>query len=181
MINQVNVTNSQNVLGTAAPHSQNASMHPLEINPEVWMNNYAYDAFISNTGDWEIRGCPQPGMYEYKTECREIARVFSYQEGENEGNDWIMCGELKDDSVFFFMARCDLTGFDCQGGGVMTIAPHWENLFDNLVDNNIYDIFRNMSKENSPELTKTLSNLFENIGELRSKLKEIFSAAQSAK
>ena len=181
MINQVNVTNSQNVFGAAVPHSQNTSMHPLEIDPEAWKSDRAYEAFLSDEGDWEVRGCPQSGMIEYKTECREIARIFSYQEGENEEIEWIMCGELKDGSVFFFNGGCSFTGFDYGSGGVMTIAPHWENLFDNLVDQNIHDTTKNMNKENSPELTKTLSNLYGNTDELRSKLKEIFSAVQSDK
>ena len=181
MFSQVNGTNSQNVCGAALPHSKISSMQPLEINTEEWMDNYAYSSYLSDVGSWETRGCPQAGMHEYKTECRELARVFSYQDGENDERPWIMYGELKDGSVFHFSGGCDYTGFDCQGGGEMIIAPNWENLFDNLTDFDLIDFIENMNKENSSELAKTLDKLAGNIDELRSKLKEIFSTAQSAK
>lgn len=145
------------------------------------MENYAYQSYLDNEGDWYVSGCPQPGMYEYTTECREIVRLFSYQEGKNDSDSWIMFGELKDGSVFHFEGSCDYTGFDCQGGGQMVIAPDWENLIDNLTYGDLIAFVKNMNPENSSELTGALSKLLENRDELESKLKEIFSAIPSIK
>lgn len=181
MLSQVDSTNPQNVCGAALPHSKSSSMHPLEIAAYEWKDNYAYSSYLSHLGSWETRGCPQPGMYEYKTECQDIARVFSYQKGVNGEDSWIMYGELEDGSVFHFRGSCDFTGFECQGGGVMIIAPNWENLFDNFTDLDLQYFIDNLNKENSPELMKTLDKLFGNTDELKSKLKEIFSAVRSAK
>ncbi|WP_257293731.1 hypothetical protein [Endozoicomonas sp. YOMI1] len=177
MFSQVNATNTQSVCTSTSSHPKSSSKQPMEIANEEWKGDYAYSSYLSEIGEWETRGCPQPGMHEYQTECRDIARVFSYQEGENETDSWIMSGELEDCSVFYFEGECDFTGFDCRGGGEMIIAPTWENLFDNLTDDELLNFVKHMNKNNPPELTKEMRSLSErnDLSDLISKLKEVFS------
>ncbi|WOG30146.1 hypothetical protein [Endozoicomonas sp. 8E] len=102
------------------------------ISPRRWLN-YAYRSYLSEDGDWQVRGTPQAGMVEYSTDREfEIKRVISYSEGERDEAPWVMFGELHDGSAFHFSASCDYTGFDCQGGGVITYAPNWVDLLNNL-------------------------------------------------
>ncbi|WP_419832131.1 hypothetical protein [Endozoicomonas atrinae] len=144
---------------------------PEEIDRDVYMDNYAYTSYINDVGSWQTRGTPQPGMTEYSTECKDIDKVFSYQEGENDGDSWIMFGELKDGSVFHFSGSCDYTGFDCEGGGMMIVAPNWEDLFNHTIDVDLSNFVDNMYEDNLTELAKKL--LFEE-GNLRSSLINMF-------
>lgn len=74
MINPAFVSSFQNLCLAAQAPEQSSPMLPLEIDAEEWMENYAYQSYLDNEGDWYVSGCPQPGMYEYTTECREIVR-----------------------------------------------------------------------------------------------------------
>lgn len=181
MISQaVGVTSAKNIGLSVQPGSHELLMTPKEIDCKNWMLNYAYSSYLSDLGSWETRGTPQHGMTEYSTECRDISKVFSYQEGKNEEEDWIIFGELKDGSVFKFSGGCNYTGFDCQGEGEMIVAPSWENLFDNLTNLDLRSFVKNMSKDNSPELKKSLSEKLAGDEEtLIVTLKEIFYQAGS--
>lgn len=53
----------------------------------------------------------------------DVAQVFGSEEGENDGPSWVCCGLLKDGRAFFMEAGCDYTGWDCQAGGSITVAP----------------------------------------------------------
>ena len=62
---------------------------------------------------------------------RDLEELYYYQEGENDESPWILIGKLKivDKTYFFHLdASCDYTGFDCQGGGVVTIESTFEDL-----------------------------------------------------
>ncbi len=161
--------------GAAAmpPQATGASPVLKEINERTWRRDYAFHSYCSDTGSWNTRGVPQPGMIAYETECRDIKRVFSYQKGENEETDWIMSGELEDGSVFYFQGSCDYTGFDCQGGGKMILAPRWDNLLDHLADAELRNIARNISKKNPSTLIQNLNETMGDTEALRSKLKEV--------
>lgn len=58
----------------------------------------------------------------------DVAEVFDMEEGENDGNSWLMLGRLKDDSFFFMSAWCDYTGWDCQSGGDLFVDDDFEYL-----------------------------------------------------
>lgn len=47
----------------------------------------------------------------------DVARVEQKIEGENEGADWIIWGELRNRQWFCLKAGCDYTGWDCQASG----------------------------------------------------------------
>jgi hypothetical protein len=53
----------------------------------------------------------------------EIASILVSVEGENDGDYWMMIGTLKDGRWFFLSAGCDYTGWDCQAGGTVFVAP----------------------------------------------------------
>lgn len=47
----------------------------------------------------------------------DVSQVFGYSDGENDGENWIIYGRLKDDRFFCLSAGCDYTGWDCRAGG----------------------------------------------------------------
>lgn len=47
----------------------------------------------------------------------DIATIAGAIEGENDGDDWIIWGQLKRGDWFFLKAGCDYTGWDCQASG----------------------------------------------------------------
>lgn len=115
------------------------------ISRNKWLN-YAYSSYLSEDGDWQVRGTPQAGMLEYSTDREfEIKKVISYSEGERDEAPWVMFGELHDGSVFHFIASCDFTGFDCQGNGVITYAPSWVDLLNNLSPRALNYLIRNLN------------------------------------
>ncbi|WP_257284270.1 hypothetical protein [Endozoicomonas sp. SESOKO1] len=154
---------------------KNIVFTPLEIDESSWNLDYAWSSYLADIGSWETRGTPQPGMTAYTTDCREIKRVFSYQEGENDEDSWIMFGEFQDGSVYKFRGDCGYTGFDSNNdsGGELLIAPDWKNLFDNLTEYDIGTFIENLNK-NSVELKQALNN-FSSFKDLDQALKQLFS------
>lgn len=61
-------------------------------------------------------------------ERRDIKTLVGYAEGENDGPNWLALGELWDGRWFFLSAGCDYTGWDCQAGGVVTVALSYDGL-----------------------------------------------------
>ncbi len=60
---------------------------------------------------------------------REAVEEIAYiEEGENDGENWILCARLKDGRWFFLSAGCDYTGWDCQAGGEAKIARTKEDI-----------------------------------------------------
>lgn len=52
----------------------------------------------------------------------DVKEITGMSEGENDGANWLIYGQLKDGRWFFLSAGCDYTGWDCQASGVATIA-----------------------------------------------------------
>ena len=132
------------------------------IENKVWNRNYAYESYLNDEGSWQVRGTPQAGMKSYSTDRDfNIDKVISYTEGENEGEPWVMFGKLKDGSCFHFTASCDYTGFECQGGGVITYSKDWEDLLNNVSDRSLAKLVNklNTSEEFIELLNKHLSNV----------------------
>ena len=114
------------------------------IDSEIWSNcgplKY-YDVYEPT-----IRGIPLEGLEAYSTvgwdevDFSWDAKLISYREGENETDDWHLFGEVEGLGVFHFAAGCNNSGFESQGSGVITVAPNWKSLIDNL-DGNEFEIF----------------------------------------
>lgn len=50
------------------------------------------------------------------------------EDGENDGEEWLCVGRLKDGRWFILSAGCDYTGWDCQSGGQASVAVSFETL-----------------------------------------------------
>lgn len=58
----------------------------------------------------------------------DVKRVIAHADGDNDGPDWLMLGELHDGRFFFVYAGCDYTGWGCQEGGGSYVADAPEKL-----------------------------------------------------
>jgi hypothetical protein len=52
----------------------------------------------------------------------DVALISGLSEGERDGRDWIIYGQLKDDRWFVARAGCDYTGWDCQAWNSGSVA-----------------------------------------------------------
>ena len=122
------------------PKTQNEYIPDNSIYYEALNNNAVY-AYNSSIGDFEIKRVPMENMREYKLQWPEekyvltdktVSSVCYYREGENEEEPWLIIGKFKSNEYFYFIASCDYTGFDCQGGGELVISPTWDILLNNI-------------------------------------------------
>lgn len=58
----------------------------------------------------------------------DVAIIFHIEEGENDGQDWIVSGRLYSGWYFLLSAGCDYTGWDCQSGGYAVVAETYEGI-----------------------------------------------------
>lgn len=58
----------------------------------------------------------------------DISTVCHAVCGQNEGDDWICYGVLKDGRWFCMHAGCDYTGWDCQAGGGSSVHATREEM-----------------------------------------------------
>lgn len=147
---------------------------PRPIDNREWQEDLAWRCYMTGQGDWETRGCPQPGMREYRTGCRDIVSLFSYREGEHDMTCWILAGELADGSVFHLRASDVHSDFDCGGGGVMLLAPDWDSLFDHASHSELLDFRDNMSRDTPAPLRQYLGRSNQEEA-LRARLKSAFA------
>ena len=63
------------------------------------------------------------------------AKIYYYQAGENDGDDWIMICQNKKGVYIYFRASCDYTGFDCQGGGEISYSSNEQIFWNHCLDN----------------------------------------------
>lgn len=45
-----------------------------------------------------------------------LQKIFYFQTGERDGNDWNVLGQFSNGIFFYITAWCDYTGFDCHSG-----------------------------------------------------------------
>jgi hypothetical protein len=65
---------------------------------------------------------------------KNIQEYYWIQEGENDEQAWVCLCKLTNGSYVFYSARCDYTGFDCQGGMIMFISKNKERIFYECMD-----------------------------------------------
>lgn len=95
----------------------------IEFN-QNWRDDYDWkEAFVYSNTIRTATGCdPSP------FDIDDVESVVAVSTGENDGDSWIMVGQLKDQRFFFLEAWCDYTGWDCQAGGDAQVADTLENL-----------------------------------------------------
>ena len=60
-------------------------------------------------------------------------KIYYYQEGENEFQEWIIIFKNNNKYVYF-KASCDYTGFDCQGGGDVSFSNNKTKFWNYCLD-----------------------------------------------
>ena len=104
-------------------------VHPLDVDDYDWTAAFelagregAENSYGNN--EPRLQACA-PGIEVSTAEFTraDIDTIEVYEEGENDGPDWIVLGQLKDGRWFFLRAGCDYTGWDCQSGGMVDLAP----------------------------------------------------------
>ena len=58
----------------------------------------------------------------------DVALIKGQSEGENDGRDWIVWGQLQDGRFFIARGGCDYTGWDCRAGNSGSVADTEERL-----------------------------------------------------
>jgi len=71
----------------------------------------------ANTPDWA--GPPEeiPNHAAPSFNREDVRKVIAVSDGEHDGDEWIVFGQLKNGHYFFVAAGCDYTGWDCQSSG----------------------------------------------------------------
>ncbi|USE37097.1 hypothetical protein [Endozoicomonas sp. SCSIO W0465] len=150
---------------------------PKEVKDENGIN---YNNLMNFDAYTEIRGAPLPNMKMHSLKPGtepEVQTIYSYRDGEE---DWaeirIAFGLLKSGDPFHFQYRFDRSRFELDYSNLF-VAPDWCSLIDNLSDFDLYQLVRNMSKENSELLSNWLFfDLSVHPDEIRDILKVVFNS-----
>ncbi len=103
--------------------------HPLDADDYDWKEAFALAGEPGGENSPQLQPCA-PGI-EVSSEPfarADVEYIEAYEEGENDGPDWICLGRVKDGRWFFLRAGCDYTGWDCRSGGLVDLAPDRETL-----------------------------------------------------
>jgi hypothetical protein len=76
-----------------------------------------------------------------------IVRYYWIYEGHNDEHPWYALGQLKSGAYFFYVAECDYTGFDCQGGMKLWVSKSFQNLIDHAMTDSEYQEYLNDTVE----------------------------------
>lgn len=60
----------------------------------------------------------------------DVAFIYAYADGENDGMSWLCIGRMLDGRFFFLNAWCDYAGWDCQSGGEAFFDESLEKLIN---------------------------------------------------
>jgi hypothetical protein len=96
----------------------------MSMNIDEFKNDYDWQEAFCFVGN--IRTAHNCASFGFGLEC--VAEVIAADEGQNDGDSWVMVGRLTDGRFFFLSAWCDYTGWDCQSGGDVQVADTLENL-----------------------------------------------------
>jgi hypothetical protein len=58
----------------------------------------------------------------------DVEKIYGQVEGENDGPDWVVWGQLKDGRWFVARGGCDYTGWDCRASNSGDVAPSKKSL-----------------------------------------------------
>lgn len=101
----------------------------MNHSPKFLFDDYNWGEVFNFSGNAR---CADPNK-EYNLSgfgVEDVRFVFFEDAGCNDGESWIIAGQLKDERYFFIDAWCDYTGWDCQSGGSCTIADSFKELVE---------------------------------------------------
>lgn len=91
-----------------------------ELDTSNWEEafKYAHDQSTISlvVPDWKFGWAKEPFDRE------DVRKIIALDEGENDGAEWVIVGQLRNGYYFSLFAWCDYTGWDCQAGGEAFIA-----------------------------------------------------------
>lgn len=98
-----------------------------EIDPDTvdWPDfDYPIDSFLRRDGSWQYGknfGEEDTTISEKDMlDCNQFEKIYYAKAGMNDEEDWTFLVKHKLGYYVYFVAGCDYTGFDCQGGGSIT-------------------------------------------------------------
>lgn len=65
-----------------------------------------------------------------------VVELLAFEEGANDGPEWICLGRVKDGRYFFLSAGCDYTGWECQADGRCLVSDKLETIMQFALDAN---------------------------------------------
>lgn len=79
----------------------------LDLHNFDWQEVFEYASIkktpVAVVGDTEVSTNPFT--------IKDIKKIFGWADGQNDGDNWIVIGQLKDKRFFFISAGCDFTGW----------------------------------------------------------------------
>lgn len=86
---------------------------PTELEGYDWAEAFAYAGEMFREGEANVSpALPTSNVPLTPFSRWDVVRVVASSEGENDGPNWLCCGELRDGRFFALDAGCDYTGWD---------------------------------------------------------------------
>ena len=109
-------------------HAPNITvLKPLDVDMEKMGEMFAdpVGSALCGEGHWTYECLPGKGNPSIPLETildeTLLTEVYFYQEGANDGDDWVFLAKHISGNYVYFSASCDYSGFSCQGGGEIII------------------------------------------------------------
>lgn len=62
-------------------------------------------------------------------------KIYYCQKGHNDDQEWVIFCKTSDNVYIYLRASCDYTGFDCQGGGMISFSKNKQYIWSLGLDN----------------------------------------------
>lgn len=85
------------------------------------LSNYDWEEVFKYADPAWVEGASKTGKGG-TFEREDVEEILASEVGENDGDEWLMVGRLKDGRWFSIHAGCDYTGWGCQEGGASYVA-----------------------------------------------------------
>lgn len=117
----------------------------MESKPDFEGFEYPIQSFLERVGNWRVEKVLNPTGTLARCLASEASdapaptellnhdlfeKVIFAQEGENDGDSWIIVALHQNGYYILFDASCDYTGFDCQGGGLLLYTKSASDMYE---------------------------------------------------
>lgn len=94
-------------------HLRAGAPTPKQLEGYDWGEAFAYAGERGHCNSLDLKATP-PGNETPADPFsrRDVRRIIAMQDGDNDGPDWVIVGELWDGRFFSLRAGCDYTGWD---------------------------------------------------------------------